>query len=432
MKSCLKALAGPLALVSVLAGGGSATALGESCAGDRLCPGFVVSADTLDANLEKTFEGYRLADLIPPQRQREIRETGLTLTLARPRPYPRHDRFEAATARHAGDVVFHPESNDVTGWKAGVPFPEIDPETDPHAAAKVIWNVVRGRDRGDTLDQPVFAFILIDGASGIERVQHWGYRRFAMKGLVASPRGPVLGDGTIFDKELLFSIAPQDIKGLGTFTVHYDNGQYNDVWAYVREVRWTRRLTGASWMDAVGGTDWLTDDLLTFGAYPAWYESYNYLGRTTILGIAHAAVPVWDTSASTRRAEFPTLDVTSPPYWNFRETWEPRAVHVVEAIPPEEHPYLKKIMYVDAKTWNSYGNFIFAKNGEHFKTQTFAFRPWPLADKPDQFGNIDVAATMIDFERNHATAFVVTSDLTLNAPLKEEDISLPALEAMGR
>ncbi|MEQ8165436.1 MAG: outer membrane lipoprotein-sorting protein, partial [Alphaproteobacteria bacterium] len=237
---------------------------------------------------------------------------------------------------------------------------------------------------------------------------------------------------TIFDKELLFSIAPQDIKGLGTFTVHYDNGQYNDVWAYVREVRRTRRLTGASWMDAVGGTDWLTDDLLTFGAYPAWYESYNYLGRTTILGIAHAAVPVWDTSASTRRAEFPTLDVTSPPYWNFRETWEPRAVHVVEAIPPEEHPYLKKIMYVDAKTWNSYGNFIFAKNGEHFKTQTFAFRPWPLADKPDQFGNIDVAATMIDFERNHATAFVVTSDLTLNAPLKEEDISLPALEAMGR
>lgn len=48
-----------------------------------------------------------------------------------------------------------------------------------------------------------------------------------MKGHLGNP-GPVLGDGTIYRKELLTAYLQQDIKGIGIFTIYYDNGKFND------------------------------------------------------------------------------------------------------------------------------------------------------------------------------------------------------------
>lgn len=418
-----------IAAVALALAAGSARA---ACDVGEMCEGDVVSASNLEEALGKTFQGYPVRDMLPERLQWHVREAGLALTLAPTEPYPVDPRYEAATRRYAGEVRFDPATNAVSGWKAGLPFPEIDPANDPHAAAKVIWNLARGRNRGDTLDQPVFAFVLIDGGTGIERVQHWGYRRFGMKGLLRDGVGPVLAGGAIWEKDMLFGVAPQDLKGVGTFTLRYDDGRFNDVWAYVREVRRTRRLTGSTWMDPVSGTDWLNDDLLSFGAYPAWYKEFRYLGSATVLGIAHATLPVWRYGAEDRASEFPQLDVSGAPYWNLRDRWELRKVHVIEAVPPSEHPYSRKVLYIDAETWNSYFNVMYDRAGEHWKSQMVAYAPWPLADAPGRMGNVDVSSTVIDLKRRHATAFVIRSDLVLNAPLREEDISLAALEAMGR
>lgn len=433
-----RALPGPVlspflilfAFFGVAAATPPATQATSPCGDGVLCPGDRIEAANLAEAGEKTFAGHKIADLMPERLVWQIREEGLAVTLAPYKAYPGHDRHREATRRYAGDVVFDPTTNGVSGYKAGVPFPDLSPD-DPHIAAKVIWNLIRGRDRGDTFLEPLFTFVLIDGRSGVERVQHWGYRRFGMKGLLRGDT-PVLGDGTIWEKDLLFSIAPQDIKGLGTFTIRYDDGRPDDKWAYIREVRRTRRLTGSTWMDPLGGTDFVTDDVLSFNAHPTWYKEFRYLGKTTVLGIANSRAPFWNPGAASHVDQFPGMNVASAPYWNLVDHWEPRTVHVVEAVPPVEHPYSRRVLHIDAETWNNYFSFMYNRAGNHWKSFQLSYTPWPLADRPGQYGSTDIQAAMIDFRNRHATAFMIDGNLTMNAGVAEDDVSLAALETLGR
>jgi hypothetical protein len=308
--------------------------LAQSCKHGHLCEGSVVSARNLDHLLDAEFEGHRLGDMLPDRIKWQIREGGLKITLARPKPYPTDPRHEAATERFARDVTLDPETKKISGWRAGVPFPDVNYQTDPEAALKIVWNLARGRPRGDIIDQPRMAWLLIDPVTGLERVQEWSYIRYGMKGLLRDGVQSVISAGRIYDKELLWGIAPQDLKGVGTYTIHYDDGTLNDSWAYVRDVRRIRRLSGSAWMEPIGGTDIIADDFGVFNAYPAWYRGFELLAKKTVLVVAHSEPPYWDETAKDPAQMFPKVNLSEPPYWNVNDRWEPREVYVIKAIPP--------------------------------------------------------------------------------------------------
>lgn len=408
----------------VLAGFGAVAAAAE------LSAGTVIDKGNIDKVKNDTFEGKTIGSMLPEKVEFLIRNYNLKLTLRRSEPVPKDPRWIEATRKYAGDVKFDSKTRRISGYKAGLAFPNVD-MNDPNAAVKLMWNADRagGYPRGDLQDYPQFAFLFIDGDKGIERVQHWALIRNFMTGRIDGQ--PVLGDGSIQYTQLLFAHYPYDIRGLGTFTVRYNDGRPDDISAYIKSVRRTRRLSGGAWADPIGGTDQLADEIEIMSAYPLWYPQYKLLGKRWMLAVAHSRVPPWNEEAKTQQEQFPNVDLSGPPYWNPVDEWEPRQVYVIEATPPKEHPYSRKVMYLDADTWVFYFAEAYDKKGELWKTLIFNQRPIKTQD--GGWGVISNQGHTIDYQRRHATIFVHGKPSKFNTPgVGPNDVTLGVLEAAGR
>lgn len=406
----------------------AAALLAGSAGAAELAPGAAIDKTNLDRVKDDTFEGKTIGSMLPERLEWQIRHHGLVLTLRKSEPTPPDPRVTEATARYAGEVRYDPAKNEVTGYRAGLPFPQVDP-ADPHVAQKLIWNFYYASPVGQVMDFRKFAYLLIDGKRGLERTQHWSLIRYFMKNRLTGPKAPVDGSGSEFSRTLLFANYPQDLKGLGTFTVRYDSAQFEDQWAYLKTARRTRRLSSGAWMDPIGGTDQLNDDIEVWNARPSWYKGFRYLGRRWVLAVAHGS-PAWNESKRGTPEEFPTVDLSSPPFWNPKDGWEPREVHVVETTPPDQHPYSKKVVYMDVQIPRIYFGEVYDKKGEFWKWMVFNGRPLRGEDGVQTY--VSNQGHTIDFKRNHATIFVSHPSWRTNTPLSAGDVSLTALEAAGQ
>lgn len=410
-----------------------------AAAQDELAPGTVISSANLGDALTQTFEGHPVKEMIPERIQEQIRNSNLKLYIRKAVPHSIDPRLTEATKKYAGSVTIDPATYQISNYKAGTPFPEIR-ENDPLAGAKIIWNLSYAQPHGDNFVAP-FAIVLIDGQAGIERIQHWNFNRFYMVGLTTQST-PTLGDGSIFHKSLLFADYPQDVKGLGTFSIRYNDGRLDDIWAYIRAVRRIRRLSGGAWVDPIGGTDQLQDDLDLFNAHPTWYKSYKLLGRHWMLVVAHSGgdknEPCWNQNASALGERFRRIDVDTPPHWNPKDIWEPREVYVVEGVPPEYHPYSKKVMWLGADNWRPYYGEAYDRKGDYWKFTFYGTREYESADGyrgPDgKVARLPFTAWTVwtDVQRRHSS-FTCIAPFDVNIPgLKESDFSVTVLEAAGR
>lgn len=392
--------------------------------------GTVLSAANIDQLYEDTFEGHKIKDLLTEKVEWRIRNSGYEMKLVHSKPVRLSDAWYERSQQNVGNVTINEAGGRIDGWVGGAPFPNID-MNDPEAAKKVVWNWYYGNPRGDVMNVPNVAYVLIDGNSGIERVQNWKFVRYTMKGRLTGDQ--VEGDGSELSRTIFVATAPRDIKGLGTFSIRKDNEQVEDVWAYIRAVRRTRRLSGGAWMDPVGGTDQLQDDIEIFNANPTWYKEYRMVGKRHILTAAHGINSAWNPDGANEAESFPTLDLSKAPYWNFnQDQYEPREVYVIEAIPPEEHPYSKKVIYVDTEYPRIHMGEAYDKKGDFWKM--FQFHSYPNVAED---GSVDVRTTSgatIDFKRNHATVFFPdTETWSTNTPgLTADDVSLSVLRATAR
>ncbi|WP_010325229.1 DUF1329 domain-containing protein [Marinobacterium stanieri] len=393
-------------------------------------PGTILSSSNIDQLYDDTFEGHKIKDLLTEKVEWRIRENGFEMKLVPSQSVTLGKEWVARSQQNVGKVSINEEKGRIDGWVGGAPFPNID-MSDPEAAKKVIWNWYYGNPRGDVMNVPNVAYVLIDGDSGIERVQNWKFVRYTMKGRMNGEQ--VEGDGSELSRTIFVATGPRDIKGLGTYTVRKDNEEVEDVWAYIRAVRRTRRLSGGAWMDPVGGTDQLQDDIEVFNANPTWYKEYRMLGKRHILTAAHGVNSAWNPDGGNDAESFPTLDLSKAPYWNFnQDRYEPREVYVIEAIPPEEHPYSKKVLYIDTEYPRIHMGEAYDKKGDFWKM--FQFHSYPNVAED---GSVDVRTTSgatIDFKRNHATVFFPdTNTWSTNTPgLEADDVSLSVLRATAR
>lgn len=398
----------------------------------ELTAGTVISKDNFDAIKNDTFEGKTIASMVPEKLELMIRQYGLKIKIAHSKKIEMDPRYVEASRKNADAVKFDPATRTMSNWSAGMPFPPqtIKPN-DPNAGDKIIWNL-RAATYGATMDLRDISFVFISGKTGVERVQRWQSRRYYMEGRLDG--GPVKeGDGTIAQKTFLFATSPQDIRGLGTFSIRYNDptsAKPDDTWAYLKSVRRTRRLSGGAWMDPIGGTDQLYDDWDIWDAFPTKYRANKLIGKRWVLAVAHSPLVSVDKGKRDTPQEFPSVGLTEAPYYfpASHIEWEPREVFVVEGTPPAEHPYSKKTVYMEVDFPRPYLGEMYDQKGEFWKFMVFQNRP-DIGD--DGYKAVmPVVGHVIDVKRNHSTTW--SSNMKSNPKgVKESDVSLSKLEEVA-
>ncbi|MCE2510451.1 MAG: DUF1329 domain-containing protein [Alphaproteobacteria bacterium] len=391
----------------------------------ELAAGTVLEASNLERHLEDRFDGTPIAELIPERFRWQIREKGLRIRLAAPTPHPRDARLDAATAKNRGRLAIDPESGRVPGWEAGVPFPDVTPE-DPDAARKVMWNLTYGRPRGDSQYFPRAATALVHGERGFEEIAHRRVLRVFLKGLLRREGAPVLGEGRLFEKSIVYEVGPSETLGSGAVLVRYDTGEDELLLTYAHEARKVVRWKGGYWTYQLGMTDFVGDDVFIFNAYPTWYVDFKLLAKKKVLVVANTVHPFWNPEGETPREQLPGIDLETPPHWNPVDAWEPREVYVIEATAPELHPYGRKVLYIDAENWVPYLGEFYARSGTFWKASILGYRVFPAEGE----GAIlwPTWQTIVDFRRNHGTLFITDDQLRFNLPVDPQKLNVDSVK----
>lgn len=417
----------PVLMIALIALIGTAMMFAAPTLAADLKAGTVIDAKNLDEMKPQTFEGKTIASMLTEKIEWWVRNHNLQITLRNSEPFPVDPRWIEATNKYSAEVKFDPSTRNVTGYKAGLAFPNIT-DDDPNKADKLIWNfyLTGGWPRPSFQHIPLFRFIFIDGKRGVEQTQTWTFEKIWMAGNLTGD--PVLGDGSVYFKQLIMALEPFDIRGVGSFKIRSTDGRPDDSWVYARSVRRTRRLSGGGWYDPIGGTDQLNDEVSIFSAYPNWFPAYKYHGKRTVLAIAHTQGDSWDGKSDS----YPYIDTKNPPYFNPVDVWEPREVFVIEATMPDEHVYSKRIYYIDCEGWVPYYSEAYDKKGEFVKLFLTNNMVEPGLQNPQDIGLRDPAGHTIDFKRMHATVYVWGANWRRNPPMGPNDVSVAQMEGIAQ
>ena len=370
----------------------------------------VLDASNYDSMKNETLGGRTLDSLLTEIQKMMVREKGLTLRL-RPQwdaPGLPQDLL-AATERYRGQTQLDAGTNRLSGYTAGIPFPDID-VNDPDAAKKIVWNNYLAGPIGYTSSADL-GFALFSMERGFERKNSWFYRRLYMSGRYGTEQ-PTLDDGKEHYRQILYAYYPEDIRGLGTVTYRYMDGRLDDIFAYVKSVRRVRRLSGGAWFDPIGGTDLLSDEPWILSGYPGWYQDQKLVAkRWQLVPVGDPESPGWVKDARNRAEEYPYVETERKPYGMPKLMWVPREVYVIEVTPPTEHYYSRKTWYCDAE----YPIFHMADNydkaGNLWKVQ-FLPRLWTQQDTPEgvkTFGPIQTDY-LLNLKDSHVTVVTFILD----------------------
>jgi hypothetical protein len=276
----------------------------------EVAEGTVLSAANIDALKNETLEGKPVGSMLTEKMEWRIRNNGWKLSLFKSKEIPLDPKWVKASNANIGKTKINPETREIEGWTAGAPFPNVE-ASDPQIAEKLIWNWHLGQLSGDSATAKTWTQLLIDGKKGIHAEPIAEFTRYNMKGRLNGPSAE--GNGKERSRQLLFFKEPAEMKGLGTFTSLYDSAQVPDAWVYIPAVRRVRRLSGGAWMDPVGSSDQLQDDLEIFNARPSWYKSYKLLSKRWVLAAANSKLPAWNPNgkafAERRRRGQPLLEL---------------------------------------------------------------------------------------------------------------------------
>jgi len=396
--------------------------------GKEVTPGTMLNKASIDGMLNDTLDGHTIKSLLTAKMEWLIRNQGFQMKLAKGKPIQIDPSVDEVSKRNAGSVTFDAKLRAPVGWKGGAPFPTIDMK-DPSAGDKIAWNARYIGIEGYAMNEPYVWVYLIDLDKGVERIQNWTFKRTFMNGRYGPKAGSATtGDGTIFTKSLTYLTYPQDIAGIGVFNVRYmDPAKTEDKWVYINQFRRTKRVSGGGWMDPLGGgVDILVEDLNVWDGLPHWYPSIKLVQKRHILAVANAASPPLNRSKGARTPEeAPYQDVKNAPYYNTLNAWEPREVYELEIATPVEHPYGKRVLYIDTQLYQSFLSEIYDKKGEFFKL--ISYERAPVIGKDGFKGYSTLQGRFIDFKRRHATVWA--ADMFLNEPdINEKTIVLETLE----
>jgi Protein of unknown function (DUF1329) len=354
----------------------------------------------------------RLRPFLPPElwpHRDFIFFEGMRLQIGPPfADYSPPEAFQRAGREHRGTARIGPDQS-LEGYVAGEPFPiaDIDCAGDPEAGAKIAWDfdyrwqgagpALHGRytywDRGEEL--PLY----YEAQSRTVMLSHRPEAEYSSR------------DGDLFrgeQRKLALSVrvdAPFDAKGIALITYRYKaadaplaHTRNDDTWVYVPTLRRVRRISSYQRTDAVSGTDFTFDDLGGFNGIVPQY-SWSCLGQQDVLATVNSQVKAYPY----------TRDHNFGPYGlSFADDrWELRHTLKIQFQPKNaDHPYSKKVMYVDRNTGEILYSFAYDRQGELWKIiyhekrwsedAKDLYRGWD--DVPEPRDDINVADVVINVQ----------------------------------
>jgi hypothetical protein len=283
--------------------------------------------------------------------------------------YSPAEAYVAATKANSSKVKLGAEGS-LSGFVNGQPFPldQIDCKNDPEAGVKIAWNFDR-RWNGNGYSAS-FIYSYWDRGERLPLYYEGTSRYVWLSGRVepeyqASGGDVFRGDG----RKRVYGIeveAPFDSRGLTLLTFRYKASENplvstrnDDTWVYSPALRRVRRISTAQRADAVAGTDFTLDDLFSFDGIVPQYK-WRCLGHADLLAPMNSRVKGYPFDKDHNFGPF-GLSYAD-------DTWELRKAVVIEFTPrASDHPYSKKVIYIDEQSMEPLYSFAYDRKGELWK-----------------------------------------------------------------
>src|SRR5512145_751529 len=303
--------------------------------------------------------------------------------------------YQAATKANAGKAKVGAE-NSLSGYVTGQPFPseKVDCKSDPEAGAKIAWNFDRRWDGEGGGAKFIYSYW--DRGERLPLYYEGKSRRVWLNGR-ADPEYQAAG-GEVFRGDARKRVtgieveAPFDSRGLTLLTYRYKDSENpaastrnDDTWVYSPALRRVRRISSAQRADAVAGTDFTFDDLFSFDGIIPQYE-WKCLGRRDLLAPMNSRVQGYPLNKEHNFGPF-GLSYAD-------DTWDLRKAVVIEFQPrAADHPYSKKVIYIDEQSMEPLYSFASDRKGELWKLIWHnhrwsddpgfkEYKGWPGVEKP--------------------------------------------------
>ncbi len=308
--------------------------------------------------------------------------------------YSPSDAYKAATQKFTGQSKVGPEES-LENYTAGQPFPadQIDCKGDPKAGAKIIWNFA-SRWNGDGFAASYY-YSYWDRGEELP-LYYEGTSKTIQLSQRVEPEYLDSNGGDIFrgeKRKTAFGVevtAPFDARGIMLMTYRYKDsekptaqGKNDDTWVYVPTLRRVRRISSAQRTDAVSGTDFTFDDLLSFSGIVPQYK-WSCLGEMDILAPVNSKVKAYP---YTRDHNFGPYGLSYAD-----DLWELRKAVKIRFVPNNsDHPYHHKDIYIDKQSMEPLYSFAYDQKEELWKilwhnhrwSAGFAeYKPWAGVPEP--------------------------------------------------
>jgi hypothetical protein len=286
--------------------------------------------------------------------------------------YGQTEAWSGLTQQYAGEARIGRDGS-IENYSFGQPFPEIAAD-DPEAGAKYSWNLDY---RHDALEgRASWHFTYWDNGDALPlwyKGTGWGMRLANRTDRADKPGGSFWdeekrkGAGGITVKE------PHDARGIIGLGYRYlsadaprDEARSTDIWVYVPSLRRVRRISSGSRTDRIAGTDMTAEDQGGFSGIMTHF-TWEHVGEADVLAPIDSRLKGYP---YTEDENFGPLGVSLA-----NDEWQLRRVMILEQRPKDDnHPYQKKVLWVDKQTYRVLYAAAYDRKGELWKLISVAHR----------------------------------------------------------
>lgn len=373
---------------------------------DGLSPGTTLTQSTWQA----------AEQVLPAEILKLIQAGEFEITVQETTDSPPPEAYVDATLRGAGQVQLGTDG-ELKNYVAGLPFPLLDP-SDPQAGLKAAWNM-RYRNLGESI-KIQYVVQHRDRTGGVQRSME--FRHFFRYGLHRAEPAANLAEWERkgeFLKEYFYALAPLDLEGLQQVRIHYDqDARADEEWSYDPRTRRVRKTVYNPIASSSVGLTYLLEDRLGFVGRLHPYE-WQLRGRQVVLapfGI---------------KAEAPRFGGKGG--WYPVDPWELRAALVLECRPRDaDHPYGKRILYLDAQTYAILYVLVYDHQGNHFRTFFICYGN-PMFSPPNAHVRVPLLLSQATIDhRMQAATVLIPKQIVYNQPVDPELFTVENLMRRGK
>ena len=315
----------------------------------------------------------KLRSVIPPGYLAEFDFPDLTIEIMPTKRYLAHQLYLNAT-RKFSEEPFLNEAGELENYTAGMPFSreQIMREGNKLSGLMVAYNQIhRWQNFGYKVDNLTFNVeptlngkpgnlveSVMKGGGHVDRYFTMFYHRVYLSKLASKPNNnyalDVDGSDELLFKEYVGFSAPFDMAGM-KFVIErpLNQSRGDQVNSYLPTERRVRRLSARERADSWVGTNWTLDDFEGFSGLVV-DNDWSYIGQKDVLHVASS------------KNVTPLLH--GPDSLIPLDRWQIRPAFVVEAIPKwKDHPYGKRLMFIDQETYTIMLTMVFNKDGSLWK-----------------------------------------------------------------